>query len=184
MARPALTHQLPLSDFHRFYWLKEELAAFCRAQGLPASGSKPELTRRIAAYLATGKAPLAMKGRPAASRSMPAELSASTVIGPGWRCSQDLRAFFEREIGPRFHFDALMRDLIHHSCGQSLREVIAAWEAARHLPVAEKTIGPQFEYNQHIRDYFRAHPGASLSQAIQAWKEKRQNGSPRPEEDL
>ena len=38
-----------------FYYLKRELADFCKESGLPASGSKIELTDRIAYFLDTGK---------------------------------------------------------------------------------------------------------------------------------
>ena len=38
----------------RFYYLKRELADFCKENGLPTSGSKAELTDRIAYFLDTG----------------------------------------------------------------------------------------------------------------------------------
>lgn len=37
-----------------FYYLKRELADFCKESGLPASGSKAELTDRIVYFLDTG----------------------------------------------------------------------------------------------------------------------------------
>ena len=42
--RPDLTRQLSAQDFRDYYWLKEELLAFCRAQGLSTLGSKAALT--------------------------------------------------------------------------------------------------------------------------------------------
>ncbi len=177
MTRPALDTQLSAAAFLRWYWLKDELAAFCRSQGLPAGGSKQALTNRIAQYLETG---LKTPGRePAPEKSapkghVPLTFTRATVIGPGWTCSQSLRAFFEQEIGRAFHFDASLRDFIHNGQGKTLQEVILAWQKAQNSP-AEKEIAPQFEYNQHIRDYLKTNPGASLRAAIRAWNERKQN---------
>ena len=46
--RPELNIELDAATFRSFYYLKRELANFCRENGLPASGSKAELTDRIA----------------------------------------------------------------------------------------------------------------------------------------
>lgn len=53
--RPSLTKSISLEDFQNYYWLKAELQTFCRKNGLPASGSKIEITERISHYLHTGK---------------------------------------------------------------------------------------------------------------------------------
>ena len=45
--RPELTRELTGEEFARWYFLKEELAEFCRANKIPASGSKEELASRI-----------------------------------------------------------------------------------------------------------------------------------------
>ena len=54
-SRPELTRGLDSQTFREYYYLKEELADFCRANHLPASGSKQELTERIACFLDTGR---------------------------------------------------------------------------------------------------------------------------------
>ena len=173
MPRPALDPQLRADSFLRWYWLKGELAAFCRDCGLPTNGSKQILTERIARYLATGEksAPAAPKAAP--KGPMPLTLTRATLIGPGWTCSQALRAFFEQELGRACHFDATLRDFIHRGQGQTLGEAIRAWETAQDNPT-EKEITPQFEYNRHIRDYLKANPGAGLKAAIRAWNERKQ----------
>ena len=61
--------------------------------------------------------------------AMPTTFTPETVIGEGWRCSQALRAFFELEIGPRFHFNQVMRDFIKHGSGKTLADAISAWQA-------------------------------------------------------
>ena len=175
MHRPKLTQQTTPDDFLSFYWLKEELICFLRENNLPATGSKQDLTVRIAQFLATGMA----ETRPAQTiarwaAGMPKTFNQQSVIGPGWRCSQELRAFFEQEIGAHFHFDAVMRDFIHNGVGRTLAEAIITWKEAQQRGNAqEKEIAPQFEYNRHIREYFKIHPGAKLKDAIMDWKEKK-----------
>src|ERR1041385_3706973 len=53
--RPALELGMDAKDFVRFQWLKSELVAFCRANGLPTGSSKADLTERIATFLRTGE---------------------------------------------------------------------------------------------------------------------------------
>lgn len=181
MPRPELNRQTKADDFLSFYWLKEELVRFLREQGLSTAGSKADLTARISRFLATGTAPETRAAPKVAKRAeMPKTFTRQSVIGPGWRCSQELRAFLEQEIGLHFHFDGVMRDFIHKGAGKTLQEAIETWEAAQRQPAQEKPIAPQFEYNRHIREYFKAHPGAPLQEAIQDWKLKkkaRQTGS-------
>ncbi|PKO12918.1 MAG: cytoplasmic protein [Chloroflexi bacterium HGW-Chloroflexi-10] len=175
MKRPELTPDILLVDFQDFYWLKEELIAFCRQQGLPTGGSKEVLAARISGFLTRGKLP----EKPVSFRSktpsgkMPVHFSRESVIGANWRCSEPLRAFLEREIGPKFHFDAAMRDFVKKDIGKTLDDMITCWYTTQQMPKAETIIDNQFEYNRFIRDFFKTNPGKSLSDAITAWKEKK-----------
>src|SRR5438128_5629029 len=93
--RPTLTTQTSPRDFRAFYWLKEELIAFCRAHGLRTTGSKQQLNARIEHFLSTGSAQLDEPLLPRQPRhAMPTAFAPETVIGQGWRCSEPLRAFF------------------------------------------------------------------------------------------
>lgn len=166
MARPLLTPDLPASDFLNFYWLKQELLDFCRAEGLSTQGSKGDLTERIAIFLATGERRTTQPNRPRTS-PMPITFSRDSVIGPGWRCSQPLRAFFRHEIGSHFHFDQRMRDFIAQQVGKTLAEAIEMWQQPR---PHERPIAPQFEYNRYLRAFHESHPDATRAEAIQAWK--------------
>ncbi|MFF1409096.1 DUF6434 domain-containing protein [Streptomyces sp. NPDC058289] len=53
------------------------------------------------------------------------------MIAPGQRCSQVLREYFVREIGPGFHLDAFMRDYVAQGAGRTLAEAVAHWYATR-----------------------------------------------------
>lgn len=174
MTRPKLNLFTTPDDFLSFYWLKEELISFLQEQGLSTTGSKQDLTTRISQFLKTGvrenKSPRKLTKR---TETMPKTFTRQSVIGSGWRCSQELRAFFEQEIGTYFHFDSVMRDFIHNGVGKTLGEAIETWEEARRKPIQEKSIAPQFEYNRYIREYFKIHPEAKLKEAIQQWNIKK-----------
>ena len=42
------------ADLQRWYWLKADLVAYCKALDLPYTGSKAEITERLAHFLDTG----------------------------------------------------------------------------------------------------------------------------------
>ena len=179
MSRPELTPQLAADDFRAWYWrawywLKDERAAFCRVNGLPASGCKEALAARIEARL-SGADPHPPHAPWRPSARMPAELAADTVIGPEWRCTQGLRAFFERECGPGFRFTGALRAFIANGAGATLAQALAHYRDS--LNATRGEIEPQFEYNRHVRAFFAAHPGATPEQARAAWWKAR--GAPR-----
>jgi hypothetical protein len=172
MTRPPLTKKISINDLAGYYWLKEELADFCRENDISASGSKQELFDRVRMFIETGEKPAETKKTSSRKErgSMPKVFTRRSVIGPGWHCSQELRYFFEREIGESFHFDGVMRELIYHGAGLTLDEVIQSWKSSNESFSPKKEIAPQFEYNRHIRAYFSEHKGATLADAIDAWK--------------
>ncbi len=174
MIRPKLNLQTTPDDFLSYYWLKEELINFLREHNLSTTGSKQDLAARISQFLATrireNKPPQKLVKR---TKTMPKTFTRQSLIEAGWRCSQELRAFFEQEIGTHFHFDGVMRDFIHNGIGKTLNEAIDMWEETQRNPMQEKSIAPQFEYNRHIREYFKTHPDAKLKEAIQEWKIKK-----------
>ena len=92
MLRPELTRELSESEFRAWYWLKSELAIFCRREDLSATGSKQALADRIAAHLSSRPLPATPPGRKTAG-SMPTRFTMETVIEDGWRCTRDLREF-------------------------------------------------------------------------------------------
>ena len=164
--RPALTPSLSPGAFREAYWLKKELVTFCRQHGLATSGPKREVAARIAAFLTDGTR---LTPAPSARRTgaMPDTFSRETVIGAGWRCSQALRAFFEREAGPGFHFNAAMRAFVRDGEGRTLEDALAVWTASQ--KEASREIAPQFEYNRFVRDYHAEHPGTSHADVAAAW---------------
>lgn len=170
MNRPKLSSSLSPIEFARWYWLKTELAEFCRANLISAAGSKQELTCRIDSLL-KGQLPLATVTSKKRYGAMPKQFELSSIIGTGWRCSQELRAFFESQVGESFHFNETVRDFISNRAGSSLEQVIEHYKKSLNEP--RKPISEQFEYNRHIRDFHESNPGASRAEAIAAWWSKR-----------
>ena len=174
--RPELTENLNVQDFLDFYWLKEELQSFCRENGMSATGSKMEITDRIATFLQTGKIQKPLKKTKAPLKeTMPTDLSLDTVIIENHRCSQTVRAFFKSEI-PKFHFSTFIQNYFRENAGKTYRDVVEAWyeeEARIKDPSYKKNIAPQFEYNQFIRDFFAdpKNKGKNREDAIIAWNE-------------
>lgn len=169
--RPPLSSQTSLEDFNSWYWLKAELQAFCRQNGIPASGSKEDLLARARAFL-RGDAVEAPKPIRRKRDVMPALLTIDTVIGAGWTLNADLRAFFIGQLGTGFRFDQTLRDLFRNPEGRTLGDAVALYRNARAQPSSE--IARQFQFNRHIRDYFAANPQGTRAEAVRLWQERRQ----------
>ena len=88
--RPVLNKHLDGDTFRSYYYLKEELTAFCRQNDIPASGGKLELTDRIAHFLDTGEISAASK-KPK-TKPVYTEITEDTLIEPNFVCSEVHRA--------------------------------------------------------------------------------------------
>jgi hypothetical protein len=164
--RPVLDARLSGAELRRWYWLHRELLSLAKTLGVSPSGSKLELTDRLATALDGQPAPeLTRRVRRSQLRG---PLTEATAIPPGQSCSEPLRAFFVDRIGPGFRFDAAMRDFIAGAAGRSLGEAVDHWWATRAAPTP--TIGPQFELNRFTRAWHLAHPRASRAELLAAWR--------------
>ena len=102
---------------------------------------------------------------------MPQRFTPKTVIGPGWRCTRTLRAFFEAQVGEAFVWNAAMRAFLAQGEGRTLAQALEHYRCSLHSPAAP--IGAQFEFNRHVRDYRAGHPGATRGEVLAAWWAKR-----------
>ncbi len=162
--------QITKDNFLSYYRLKKELIDFCREHNLPQAGSKEELTQRIEQFLATGTISQPKKVSSKCSNIDLTNLTQKTIIRSGLKLSSALRAFFIKEIGPKFHFNRTVRDFIKYQQGKTLGDAIDAWHKNDQNPQKTPPIDSQFEYNRHIREYFKTDPGATLRNAIAAWE--------------
>lgn len=170
--RPILDRSLDAATFRSYYYLKEELVGFCRAQGLQTAGGKLELTERIAHYLRTGER-ITTKKR--AVRAVPVgTITKSSVVEAPFVCSELHRAFFKQEIGPGFSFNVAFQRWLKNNAGKTYAQAIEAY----HQLLAEKKSGTtvidqQFEYNTYIRAFFADNTGMTLQEAILCWNYKK-----------
>ena len=170
--RPNLNKELDAATFRSFYYLKQELADFCKENGLPASGSKAEITDRIAYFLDTGNVL-----KPSGERKTAANigtLTEGTIIEPNIVCSEKHRAFFCEKIGKSFSFNVPFQKWLKTNAGKTYGDAIRAYYQILEEKTQRKTkIGGQFEYNTYIRDFFADNPGKSLHDAIVCWNYKK-----------
>ena len=170
--RPELHIELDAATFRSFYYLKQELADFCKENGLPTSGSKIELTDRIAYFLDTGSVL-----KPTAKRKTAVNigtLTEDTVIEPNIVCSEKHRMFFCEKIGKGFSFNVPFQKWLKANAGKTYGDAIRAYHRILEEKKKGKTeIDRQFEYNTYIRDFFADNPGKDLHDAIVCWNYKK-----------
>ena len=170
--RPELSWALDGTAFRNFYYLKQELAGFCKENGLPTSGSKAELTDRIAYFFDTGKVLKASVERKTLENI--GTLTEDTVIEPNIVCSEKHRMFFCEKIGKGFSFNVPFQKWLKASAGKTYGDAIRAYYRILEEKKQGKTeIGSQFEYNTYIRDFFADNPGKDLHDAIVCWNYKK-----------
>lgn len=168
---PKLTRNLKPEEFKEYYFLKEELKDFCRSEGLKVGGSKEDLEKRVVHYLATGEELKEPKVRQSSKETV-TEISLDSKLGENFKCSEDKRAFFEKEIGSGFKFKVKFQKWLKANPEKTYRDAVAAYHEIQNSD--EKTeIGKQFQYNRYIRDFFKNNDDKSLDDAIKCWKYKK-----------
>lgn len=178
--RPEMFKDLSAAEFARWYWLKAELIDFARLLGISGAGGKQLIAARICAALDGEPFVEPVLAPPVRTTQLRAPLGAATVIPPGQRCSQVVRAWFIDQVGPGFHFDAAMRDYFADADGtQTMNDALEYWRASRGAPKQE--ISSQFEYNRFTRAWHRENPAGSREELLHAWRAYR--SKPRDERD-
>ena len=176
--RYKLTKDLTSSEFKEYYFLKEELKEFCRNEGLKISGSKTQLEERIIYYLDTGKSLEESKNNSRTNSNISRddtntqEITLDSILGENFKCSEDKREFFEKEIGKGFKFKVKFQKWLKEHPDKTYRDAINAYHELQNSK--EKTkIDKQFQYNQYIRDFFEDNEDKTLNDAIKCWKYKK-----------
>ena len=170
--RPELSRDISVEVFRNYYYLKEELVKFCRKYDLQTTGSKQELTDRIAYFLETGKKKKSSSKR--IQTESIGEITEKTLIEANIVCSEKHRAFFKERIRKTFSFNVAFQKWLKSNAGKTYADAIQAYYAILEEKKKSKTvIDKQFEYNTYIRDFFADNNGMSLENAIKCWKYKK-----------
>jgi hypothetical protein len=168
---PKLTRDLNPEEFADYYFLKEELKDFCRAEGLKVSGSKGDLEKRIIHYLKTGEELKEVTVKQDSTLTL-TDLTLDSKLGENFKCSEDKREFFEKHIGSGFKFKVKFQKWLKANPDKTYQDALDAYFEIQNS--TEKTeIGKQFQYNQYIRDFFENNEDKSLDDAIKCWKYKK-----------
>ncbi len=177
--RPPLTKDIKLADFKAFYWLKNELVAFCKQEGIPRTGGKIEITNRIIDYLETGKI---VKTKPVRNKATSrfdwntATLTLQTIITDSYKNTENVRQFFIDKIGRQFKYNVEFMNWMKNNQGKTMSDAIQEWHNIKEKKAnnkGKKEIAPQFEYNAYIRDFLADNPNLSRQDAIKCWKVKK-----------
>ncbi len=189
-SRPEVSKELDAKTFRNYYYLKEELMAFCRKEGLQTTGGKMELTQRIASYLQNGKSLITNNQikKKVRGKIREGEIFETSMIEENFVCSEKHREFFRTAIGSSFTFCVPFQAWLKENAGKTYLEAIIAYniiqdEKKKRKLTEKPEIGQQFEYNSYIRDFFANHKDKLLQDAIQCWNYKKsQPGHNRYEE--
>ena len=189
--KAGLVRGLNPDDLRRYYWLKKELVQFCHQLGVPASGRKLEILRRIEVYLKTGKvlpperivlgAPNNSSASQADGRNRKLTLATPVV---NFKSDQRTRDFFTSVIGPQFHFTAHLNQFMRGRHDLTYGDLVKEWLAERDRR-KDKSYKPRImksgEYNQFIRDFFAdpANLGKRLTDAVSSWERVKRLPGPR-----
>lgn len=163
--RVELNRQLDSKQFSDYFYLKEELVAFCRSEGLQVTGSKEDLNQIIKHYLDTGEKLLVHKDK----RIECVDLKLESLVVANMRFSEVNRAFFKQYLGESFRFTVPFQRWLKENVGKTLQEAIDAYPTL----VKNQGIDKQFEYNKYIRDYFKDSKQGTLKEAVLCWKYKK-----------
>ena len=172
--RPDLDLRLSAEIFRQYYYLKEELVDFCRKNNLQATGSKSELSERIAVFLESGKRIRAE--RKTQKTQSAGEIKPNNIIEENFVCSEKHRAFFKEQVGKSFSFNVAFQKWLKSNAGKTYADAITAYHQILQEKKSAKGKGEiekQFEYNTYIRDFFAANKDKTLEQAIKCWKFKK-----------
>ncbi|PQJ79573.1 DUF6434 domain-containing protein [Polaribacter porphyrae] len=179
--RPTLNKDISVKDFTDFYWLKKELMQFCKKEDLRITGSKIDISKRIAEYLNTGKKNELIKSTENKKTSTfnwkTENLTLKTLITDNYKSTENVRSFFEKEIGKQFKFNIKFMNWMKVNSGKNLKDAIEEWNKItiqNKLSSAVKNIAPQFEYNTYLRDFLLDNPKLKRNLGIQLWNLKKQ----------
>lgn len=171
--RPTLSKDMDINLFRNYNWLKNELIAFCRQEGLSVTGKKSELEGRIELYILTGEIEKPL-GKNVTKRKQLDSLSLDTVITENHTCNLQVRYFFGSII-PRFSFTKHIQQYFKENVGKTYRDVVDEWfkeELRKKDEDLKKVLEPQPESDRFITDFLldTKNTGKTLEDAIKAWE--------------
>jgi hypothetical protein len=165
------------AELKNWYWLKTEIIDHARALGVDRRGGKFEIIDRIATLLDTG-VHAKPKTRPATKADFDwhtETLTPQTIITDSYRNTQNVRRFFEAEIGRRFSFNIAFMAWIKANVGRTLQDATNEWlRLEEHKKAGNKPAIPfHNQFNAYVQAFFEDNPNRIMDEARHFWKLKR-----------
>jgi Domain of unknown function (DUF6434)/SAP domain-containing new25 len=175
--RPAITKIKTGKELKRWYWLKEELVAYCKQNSITYTGSKFTILDRIANKLDGKKVNGKKNIKPKSVFDWhAAPLTPDTIITDNYKNSQNVRRFFKKYCGENFHFSIPFMHWMKTNTGKKLSIAVLEWKRLQSVASdkAFKSVIPSHnQYIQYLRDFFADNPGKTLKDARHCWKLKK-----------
>lgn len=177
--RPGMSEVSSSRELMTWYWLKEELVAYCELANLPANGSKQTILDRIAYALDHEGAllPSAPKPRPTSRFNWAREdLSPDTVITDSVTFGPNFRRYMKSRIGKKFTCHSDFMDWVLENTGKTLLDAEEEWqrlEDRKKDPEFRRSIARQNMMAQYVRDFLEAHPELGFNDAVRVWSWKK-----------
>lgn len=180
--RPALSRIKTASELDHWYWLKSELVAFAKKNGIPYGLQKPELQKRIGIWLDTGKVATSAKPKAESSFDWSKEpISLVTEITDSYKNSKNVRQFMLKNAGARFRFSNEFMQWMRTHTGFTMKDAVHFWQdldrKKRTQGYREKSL-PQNQYAQFCRSLSEAKPGISAKEIRRIWNIKKSGPAP------
>ncbi len=162
-------------ELQRWYWRKDELIVHARHLGLKTSGAKFVILDRIAHFLDTGDSVLQtdVANKPKSKFDWHAEsLSRRTAITDNYKNTQNVRRFFQSEIGPDFRFNIAFMDWMKDNAGRTLSDACEAYRAIQiqaKMPGFKTKIKSHNQFNQYTRDFLQNNPEMGMADVRRVW---------------
>lgn len=172
MARPILDPSLDAETFDSYYWYRSELQIFAKLLGLSRAGGKFEIHDRISHYLRTGEKLEPVKQKPTSKFDWAKErLTHDTVITDSYKNSQNVRGFFESEVGSSFSFSIDLMNFMKDNQGAKLADAVDYYKE-REKAIQngyQQKIEEHNQFNLYTREFLADNPTLGREEANKCW---------------
>jgi len=159
--RPAFSLEMPVSEFLRHYWYKDELAAICKSFGVSGHGTKAELQQRVTRLLSGEQAEDAREASTRLRKKAEAQQITlhTRLIPEGFKFNKQAREFFARYYGrDRFSFTKEMAAALREAertgnHDMTVADLIRVYEGKSDLPAAKPPEEETYQWNRFVKDF-------------------------------
>lgn len=173
--RPLFEELTDAEDFDNWYWMKEELVAFCKASGIPYSGSKNELRQRIMDQMNGVEITVKTVKKPQSHFDWAREtITLETILTDSVTFGTNFRGFLKKHI-TGFVCSAEFMDWVKKNAGKTVEDAITKYPEI----MADKKKGIMIDKSDHnvlnayVDAFMKANPQHSGKDAMKCWLKKK-----------